>query len=691
MLQALTLRIFHNGRLVETKTVAQDVIKIGRLRTSHLCLDDETVARMHAVIEVAGSDVRVIDLGGSAGTMHNGHRVEKHASLASGDVLEIGPYRVEIELLGTVAAVAGGSPITVPQAMPAARSTAALASRPAMQIDASEFEVRDGTAVAEVVTTFGGTVIDAQHIGQQGKRRTHAPALMLAGAMLFLGGAAMFGHDVSQDWAGHQAASADAVARSMPAPAPVGTGLAGLGIGLALCGLVPFAFGAVRRTEKARTSYSVGEAPGAAFPGTVRGFAEGFDIVTRSADGSLALHYTRDMTGEIAVEGRQHSLSELAASGQARTSGDVHSLAIPSGARCRIQHGDVSFFVSSVAPARALAAKAETDKPFWIYNAGALAGIGSLLLLMHLVPEDMLGMSLDENASDNRFVGYIHQPDEAPPPIETPTEVDSDDSAGSASGARSAGPEGAMGKPTARATAGLYKMKGPKTAVPQMARNHDPDQLARDAGILGMMQTEAGHFLASPHGGQFAVGNDDEDIWGGLKGTEFGESYGTGLGLVGTGRLGGGTAEGTIGMGNVGTIGRIGGGGTGTQYGRGTSDGFKDRGTKVPRVRAASATVQGAIDKDIIRRVVRAHINEVSHCYNQGLVRDPNLEGRVAVQFTIGPTGSVGMAVVESSSVRDASVSQCIAKSVKRWKFPKPDTGGNVIVTYPFVLASGTS
>jgi len=27
------------------------VIKIGKLKSSHLCLDDEAVARMHAVIE----------------------------------------------------------------------------------------------------------------------------------------------------------------------------------------------------------------------------------------------------------------------------------------------------------------------------------------------------------------------------------------------------------------------------------------------------------------------------------------------------------------------------------------------------------------------------------------------------------------------------------------------------------------
>jgi TonB family protein len=233
-------------------------------------------------------------------------------------------------------------------------------------------------------------------------------------------------------------------------------------------------------------------------------------------------------------------------------------------------------------------------------------------------------------------------------------------------------------------------MKGPKDAIPQMARNFDPDMMARNAGILGMIQQDSGHFLASPYGGAFAVGNDDEDVWGGLTGTEIGEAFGVGgLGLVGTGRGGGGTGEGTIGLGNVGLIGKGGGGGTGSGYGRGSGAGFGGRGKRVPQVRQAMAQVKGALDKDIIRRIVRAHIMEVRHCYNQGLVRDPNLKGRVAVQFTIGPTGKVPVAVVAQSSLKDGSVANCVAKAVKRWTFPKPQGGGNVVVTYPFVLEPG--
>lgn len=224
--------------------------------------------------------------------------------------------------------------------------------------------------------------------------------------------------------------------------------------------------------------------------------------------------------------------------------------------------------------------------------------------------------------------------------------------------------------------------------VPRMGRAFDPD--AEDLGILGLIQSESGHFLASPYGGEFAVGEDDEDVWGGLTGAEVGEAFGVGgLGLSGTGRGGGGTAEGTIGLGNTGLIGR-GGGGTGFGYGRGSSSGFGGRGTRVPVVRQGKATVKGGLDKDIVRRIVRAHLNEVRHCYGRALSADPDLTGRVEVDFLISPEGRVLTAVVASSSLGNDAVTTCIARAVKRWKFPKPRSAGNVTVRYPFVMTPGS-
>jgi hypothetical protein len=124
-------------------------------------------------------------------------------------------------------------------------------------------------------------------------------------------------------------------------------------------------------------------------------------------------------------------------------------------------------------------------------------------------------------------------------------------------------------------------------------------------------------------------------------------------------------------------LGTIGGGGLGS-IGSGTGS------TGVPRTRAGTVTVAGSLDKDIIRRIVRAHLGEVRSCYSKGLAKDPTLAGKVTIAFTIGPDGNVTTASVGDDTLSDATVGTCIAKRAKAWKFPKPIGGGVAAVRYPF-------
>lgn len=97
---------------------------------------------------------------------------------------------------------------------------------------------------------------------------------------------------------------------------------------------------------------------------------------------------------------------------------------------------------------------------------------------------------------------------------------------------------------------------------------------------------------------------------------------------------------------------------------------------------------EGVLDKDLIRRVVRAHIDEVRYCYNAGLEKDPDLAGKIVVGFEIGADGAVQSSEITESTLPDAEVGTCVAAAVKKWVFPKPQ-GGSVAVAYPFVLEPG--
>lgn len=110
--------------------------------------------------------------------------------------------------------------------------------------------------------------------------------------------------------------------------------------------------------------------------------------------------------------------------------------------------------------------------------------------------------------------------------------------------------------------------------------------------------------------------------------------------------------------------------------------------TAIVMTATPAAAGGGSLDKDLIRRVIRAHIPEIRVCYNEGLQRDPQMAGKLMVDFEISTSGEVSRSEIASSTVNDAKVEACVAAAVKRWLFPRPD-GGSVEVSYPFELEPG--
>lgn len=168
-----------------------------------------------------------------------------------------------------------------------------------------------------------------------------------------------------------------------------------------------------------------------------------------------------------------------------------------------------------------------------------------------------------------------------------------------------------------------------------------------------------------------------------------------GVGLGGTGGSGGvqtslygkGITSAPLGPGaNI-----AGGGGYGTKGKGGGQAGYGSLslvgaagGAPVPL--GAEAEVAQGLDRSAIDEVIRRNLGQVRFCYEQALQGTPSLSGRVAMGFTIGGNGLVKSAQVESSSMANKGVEDCITMRLKTWKFPVPQGGVDVKVTYPFVL-----
>src|SRR5512136_1028645 len=93
----ITLKVFRGDELVRSEQFNREIIKIGRLASAHLCLDDEKISRIHSVIEVAPDGaVSIIDMGSAEGTFVNGKKVSRGA-LRMGDQITVGGLRIEVE------------------------------------------------------------------------------------------------------------------------------------------------------------------------------------------------------------------------------------------------------------------------------------------------------------------------------------------------------------------------------------------------------------------------------------------------------------------------------------------------------------------------------------------------------------------------------------------------------------------
>lgn len=101
---------------------------------------------------------------------------------------------------------------------------------------------------------------------------------------------------------------------------------------------------------------------------------------------------------------------------------------------------------------------------------------------------------------------------------------------------------------------------------------------------------------------------------------------------------------------------------------------------------AFAATFSPGVDREVIRKVVQSHLQEIKKCYDDVLTTQPTAKGKVLVRFTYGAKGVVSEASIKESTVPSSAFSACIVDSVKSWKFPNAPNDVLAVVEYPFVF-----
>jgi hypothetical protein len=103
---------------------------------------------------------------------------------------------------------------------------------------------------------------------------------------------------------------------------------------------------------------------------------------------------------------------------------------------------------------------------------------------------------------------------------------------------------------------------------------------------------------------------------------------------------------------------------------------------------AFAATFSPGVDKEAIRQIVQSHLQEVKKCYEDGLITQPSMAGKLLVHFSFGESGVVSEASVRKSTLGSPAVANCIADRVKSWKFPNAQKDVKAVVEYPFIFSA---
>jgi len=204
------------------------------------------------------------------------------------------------------------------------------------------------------------------------------------------------------------------------------------------------------------------------------------------------------------------------------------------------------------------------------------------------------------------------------------------------------------------------------------------EKVAVSSGIMGVLSSGAAAFDKVFGGGGLGAGL--EKTLGsvtGIRGDQFGSG---GLSVKGWGTGGGGNS---LRIGSLITRGR---GGDKSSGWRVASSSIGPKRRSAISAGGGQAVVMGALERSVIDSYIRRNLAKVRWCYEKELAKIPTLFGRIAIEFTIAKSGAVSKSRVKRTTMGNPSVEKCVARAIKKIRFPKPKGGGIVIVSYPFVF-----
>lgn len=716
----LIFRIFKNNQLVGVKQFDLDQIVIGHNADVSLDLESDEISPIHCLIELRDNGYYICDLGSATGTFKNGQAVLDEA-ISSGDEIELGPYKLAF-FVGVpkpqVAPNAGetAAPVVEVKPVTAAKTEKSAPMPPAAVVKTEEIKVEP-------------VVIPPQIVEEEPKKEVSAPVIPAAVPFTLQTEtvkddrptitAAPVKPEIKKD---RSAYKKQKTAKTFAPPSEIADLKCHLKPGKGATVEVLVAW-----KERVLTTYHYKNGDIARVNSGDKAIAlpdgmtpKAFPLIDNSK--GLKVNTTAGMKVELVTAKATQSLEELESNGKAQRGGQGHSIRVD-------QHE--MLVVHLPGDNLVLYVRFVPQAPIVPVIPLMLSGSEMTGLVMSIILVSLLALYISattpKNWQENKqeevqsIAQVIFNPPPPPaepkptppppqppppPPEKTPPPPPQPPKkvvvADKTKEAQKKGPVSQGGQKAQ--LAGRAAEVAPKPNAQDRTKKFTS---TRQGGAIKTGNSEGANAqsankdlskvgLFSAFGGGGSRANIDKAYSGagevlgmadkasgasGFNQDRAGDDLGSRFKDSGAG--GKGTA--TEGIAGIGTKGRSTG-----QSAYGSADGFGNKTTVAVEGGGFEESFDGTIDKEAIRRVIRAKKHELQSCYERALnslAKGQRLEGKIVLSWDIIERGQARNVKVKSSTLDNRQVESCIRDRLASWTFPEPPPGMVAEVqAYPFVL-----
>lgn len=678
----VVLRIYKGDKLEEVRQFEQTQIVIGRNADVHLELKDDEVAGLHAMIEDRGGDYFLSDLGSKSGTFRNQNKVLEE-KIATGDEIKIGPYRIQFSAgapkTAPVEPVVPSTPKPDPVVTPAPKPEAVMTPAPTLEPVAPP---APPPPVAKAVPPPVSQVVKADE-GLKTPVTSTVP---------------VFNHFANMPAANPKKGKSRQTF-APPAPYKDLKEVVKPGKGSTVEVLVAWKDRIISsRRFSGQSSVIIGNDENVDVVVPILSNHSKYELVRVGAVATIYL--TAEMTGELTRDGASVPFAELNRQGKIRNTGSRLELELKQDEMVRVglQNDTLSIYVRFVSeapkPIVAPLLDMTASEVTGVILAMVISGIFALFMNIY-APANLLEdeAKTEEPIRKAEIKFYAPKPKQIVEVTETKVEKPvakvvekvrqtpnpSVEKAGSPGKAGDIAPnqfKEKKNKVVSNRPGGAFKTS-PKEGANAKSEKPDPTKSGLFSAFGGKgVQKNLDKAMS---GSGDLIGQADRATgYAGNAESREGDNLGTKIKDTGAG----GKGTNTVGIAGLGTSGR----GTGTTgYGTG---GIGKKGSVEVEVGGQDAEVGGGIDKEAIRRVIRDHIREIRTCYERELQRNPDLYGKISIEWDIEDKGRVTRAVVKENALGNRAVADCIVSRLKTWTFPSPPADQVARVVYPFVFST---